>query len=143
VFSRRIGPRIGRRTYGVSRFTPRADRTHEPAPTSISCCISHAHFDHLDRPSLDRLASAHTRVITAPKTGDLIPEGFGGRRRDRAGRVTGRRTACASPPCEPDHWGSRFALDRWRGCNAYLLESDEGRYFFAGDTALTRNFEHE
>ena len=140
VFSRRIGPCIGRRTYGVSRHTPApVDPANLPHIDII--LISHAHFDHFDLPSLHRLASKHTTVITATRTADLVPEGFhavheigpGEHWKTRGLRVTAH---------EPDHWGSRFALDRWRGCNAYLLESDEGRYFFAGDTALTRNFEN-
>lgn len=139
VFSRRIGPRIGRRTYGVSRHTP-APIEPTGLPHIDLILISHAHFDHLDRPSLHRLASEHTTVITAAKTADLIPDGFhavhemgpGEHHTAHGLRITAH---------EPDHWGSRFALDRWRGCNAYLLESDEGRYFFAGDTADTRNFE--
>ncbi len=139
VFSRRIGPRIGRRTYGVSRHTP---APIEPAnlPHIDLVLISHAHFDHLDRPSLHRLASEHTTIITAPKTGDLIPEGFGEVHEIGPGEAW-KTHGLSITACEPDHWGSRFALDRWRGCNAYLLESDEGRYFFAGDTALTRKFE--
>ena len=76
VFSRRIGPRIGRRTYGVSRHTPTPiEPTNLPHIDLI--LLSHAHFDHLDRPSLDRLATEHTKVITASKTADLIPQGFG------------------------------------------------------------------
>ena len=139
VFSRRIGPRIGRRTYGVSRHTPTPiEPTNLPHIDLI--LLSHAHFDHLDRPSLDRLATEHTKVITASKTADLIPQGFGAVHEIGPGeswKTQGLRVTAV----EPDHWGSRFALDRWRGCNAYLLECDEGKYFFAGDTALTRNFE--
>jgi L-ascorbate metabolism protein UlaG (beta-lactamase superfamily) len=139
VFSRRIGPRIGRRTYGVSRHAPAPiDPTNLPHIDLV--LLSHAHFDHLDRPSLDRLASEHTTVVTAPKTGDLIPEGFGAVHEIGPGehwKAHGLRITA----CEPDHWGSRFALDRWRGCNAYLARVRRGAVFFAGDTALTRNFE--
>lgn len=139
VFSRRIGPRIGRRTYGVSRHTPAPIDPGNLPPIDL-VLLSHAHFDHLDVPSLRRLASEHTTVITASKTSDLIPAGFGTVVEIGPGehwKTHGLRVTAH----QPDHWGSRFALDRWRGCNAYLLECDEGRYFFAGDTADTRAFD--
>jgi len=42
---------------------------------------------------------------------------------------------------EPAHWGARRALDRDRGFNAYLVESDAGASFAAGDSAHTRAFD--
>jgi len=139
VFSGRIGPRLGQRTIGVARQRPAPVRI-DRLPHIDLVLISHAHFDHLDRPSLARLADGRTTVVTAARTGDLIPPGFGEVVELGPGlhwRARGLRVTAF----EPAHWGSRFALDTWRGCNAYLLESDEGRYFYAGDTAETRAFE--
>lgn len=139
VLGDRIGPRFAGRTVGLAR--------HEPPPIDPSrlpridlVLVSHAHFDHLDIPSLRMLAGPGTAAVTAPGTAGLFPEGFdkvteigpGEAVRERGLRVTAH---------EPDHWGARYAVDRWRGCNAYLLESDDGRVFFAGDTADTRAFD--
>ncbi len=139
VFSERVGPRIAGRTMGVARRAP-APLDPGSLPPIDLVLLSHAHFDHLDLPSMRALASGRTLVVTAAKTADLIPPGFravvelepGEAHRERGIRVTAY---------EPNHWGSRFALDRWRGCNAYLVETDDGRHFFAGDTAMTRAFD--
>jgi L-ascorbate metabolism protein UlaG (beta-lactamase superfamily) len=139
VLTDRIGPRVAGRTVGLVRHAPPpVDPRHLPPIDLV--LVSHAHFDHLDRPSLRALAQPHTTVVTAVGTAGLLPGGFGRAvelgpgesRREHGLRVTAY---------EPDHWGARFALDRWRGCSAYLLESDDGRVFFAGDTADTRAFD--
>jgi L-ascorbate metabolism protein UlaG (beta-lactamase superfamily) len=101
--------------------------------------ISHAHFDHLDRPTLTRL-SKRTPVITAWRTGDLIHDlGF----RDVTElkwnesttrgdlRITARQVR---------HWGARTFFDQHRGYNAYLLESQNRRVLYAGDSALQEHF---
>ena len=142
VFSRRIGMRLGGVTLGVARVCPpAADVDHLP-PIDV-VMLSHAHFDHLDRPSLRRLAAGAGRgatVITAQHTRKLIPPGFGEivelpwRRGVRVGGV-------AIHAIEPEHWGARTALDRHRRFNSYLLESDASRVLFAGDTAHTHAFD--
>jgi L-ascorbate metabolism protein UlaG (beta-lactamase superfamily) len=38
------------------------------------------------------------------------------------------------------HWGARMQRDMYRGYNAYLIERNERRVIFAGDTAMTENF---
>lgn len=139
VFAHRIGPRVAGRTLGVARHVPPpVDPEHLPPIDLV--LLSHAHFDHLDRPSLRALARAHTTVVTAVGTAELVPEGFGRAVEIGPGEFH-REHGLRITAFEPDHWGARFALDRWRGCNAYLLESDDGSVFFAGDTADTRAFD--
>lgn len=145
VFSRRIGVSLGRHTFGISRLAPPA---LDPAslPPIDAVLLSHAHFDHLDKPSLARLVSPHTTVITAPRTSRLIPRGF------RAvielpwdGVV--RLGELDITAMQPAHWGARTALDRGRGFNSYLLDSSRSavaphrRVLFAGDTALTESLD--
>lgn len=139
VFSDRIGPRIGGRTIGLARHTPTPVHPTQLPPIDL-ILISHAHFDHLDRPSLRRLASPHCRVVTAPGTADLIPPGFGPITELRPGH-SWHAGSLSIKAVEPAHWGSRFALDRWRGCNAYVIEAAGRRVVFAGDTADTDAFD--
>ncbi|MBC7771675.1 MAG: MBL fold metallo-hydrolase [Pyrinomonadaceae bacterium] len=141
VFSNRIGVSLGRHTFGISRLAPPAV---DPAslPPIDAVLLSHAHFDHLDKPSLLRLVNPRTTVITAPRTKGLIPHGFRSvvelpwEGRFRLGEI--EITAM-----QPAHWGARTALDRRRGFNSYLLDSSGStafpphRVLFAGDTAHT------
>ena len=39
-----------------------------------------------------------------------------------------------------NHWGARLRTDTYRGYNGYLIESDQRRVLFAGDTADTHEF---
>src|SRR5690349_9484838 len=63
VFSSRVGIGLGLITGGPTRLTAPALRIEE-LPTIDLILISHAHFDHLDRPSLNRLPK-RAPVVTA------------------------------------------------------------------------------
>ena len=138
VLSERIGPRVGGRTIGPARLIPSPATIHE-LPTVDLILITHAHYDHLDRPTLEQLARTQTTVLTARRTRRLIPRGFGNVLElhwDGVIEVGGVRISAL----RPEHWGSRTALDVARGCNSYLLESDDRRTLAPGDTAETGEF---
>jgi L-ascorbate metabolism protein UlaG (beta-lactamase superfamily) len=142
VFSERIGVSVGPVTLGVSRTSPAVDVATLPHIDLI--LLSHAHFDHLDKPTLRRLASPATRVITAANTRRLIPPGFGDVRELRWGQTL-RVGPMVLRALRPEHWGARTAWDRHRGYNAYVLEADalrqhRARVLFAGDTAHSEAF---
>jgi L-ascorbate metabolism protein UlaG (beta-lactamase superfamily) len=103
--------------------------------------ITHAHFDHLDRPTLSAIADAKTRVIVPRSCRRLIPPGFG-RIIELYPDEKIDLDGLSIKAIQPEHWGARKVLDRHRGVNAYLIESDGRSVFFAGDTAHTRAFEH-
>ncbi|MCC6427826.1 MAG: MBL fold metallo-hydrolase [Phycisphaerales bacterium] len=142
VLSDRIGPRIGRFSIGLGRLSP-APAAPGDLPRFGTLLISHAHFDHLDRPTLAALASPDISVVTSAGTRQLIPVGFGrvieldwG---DSLDVGSARLTAI-----RPAHWGARRALDRARGYNSYLIESrseKQRRILFGGDTAMTNAFD--
>lgn len=157
VLSPVIGPRLGFgalvRTIGPARLEPAVVSVAElPKPDLI--LISHAHYDHLDRPTLKALAARFgpIPVITAAKTRGVLPRGLGpvmelawDQERDFEGIRIGA--------IKPRHWGARFAWDRHRGYNSYLIEANSERraanseerkteeagtrVLFAGDTAET------
>jgi L-ascorbate metabolism protein UlaG (beta-lactamase superfamily) len=142
VFSHRIGMSVGGVTLGPGRLLPpAADVEHLPHIDTV--LLSHAHFDHLDKPSLRRLAAGPARgatVVTADRTQALIPDGFG----EVLQLAWGRHIRLGDLRIEalrPRHWGARAALDRHRRYNAYLLEHGVERVLFAGDTAMTDAFE--
>ena len=135
VFSARIGPRIFGRTWGLSRRSP------PPVPASTLAGIdlillTHAHFDHLDRPTLRAIASDKTTVVAPERCASLVPSGFKnvvelspGQSLDHGGvRIHALATR---------HWGARMVFDRGRGALAYAVAHEEGSILFAGDTAYT------
>jgi L-ascorbate metabolism protein UlaG (beta-lactamase superfamily) len=139
VFSTRVGIRIGPFTLGVKRLVHPAVRLPElPVPDLI--LLSHAHMDHLDRPSLRQLESQGTTVITAASTSDLLRV-----KRYRAvhelrwdeSRQVGPAKVRAF---EVKHWGARTRTDVHRGYNGYVIEAGRYRIVFGGDTAYTDLF---
>lgn len=139
VLSDRIGPRVAGRTLGLARLSPVPVPVGGLPPIDV-VLISHAHFDHLDRPTLARLANPRTTVLTATKTARLIPPGFGRViELGPGGVVEHGGVEFAAVPVE--HWGARFGLDRGRGCNAYAMRAGDERVVFAGDTAETSVFD--
>lgn len=140
VFSRRIGVRVGPVTVGPERLAPPA-MTLKELPRLDLILLSHAHFDHFDRPSLRALESAGTTVVTAARTSDLL-------RRRKYGAVHelgwGERLQVgpvALRAFRVNHWGARMLRDTYRGYNAYEIEVAGRRVIFGGDTAMTDAFQ--
>lgn len=139
VFSDRIGLKVGPVTFGIPRLAP-VPVYAQHLPRIDLILLSHAHFDHLDRPTLSRLASPHTTVVTARSTAGLIPPGFG-RVVELDWSKDIQLDGVNISAVRPVHWGARKAYDRHRGFNSYLLETDDHRVLFAGDTAMTDAFD--
>ncbi|MBV9462684.1 MAG: MBL fold metallo-hydrolase, partial [Verrucomicrobiae bacterium] len=133
VFSERVGIATPFGVVGPKRWIAPALRPADfPSPSLI--LISHAHFDHLDLPSLRKLDRAAT-IVTASSTADLF-------RRLRFRRVVelawGESTEVGGvrvEAVEVNHWGARVMRDQHRGHNGYWLEKNGEAIFFAGDTA--------
>jgi L-ascorbate metabolism protein UlaG (beta-lactamase superfamily) len=144
VFSMRAGLNLGPFTIGVKRLVepalrlPGAERNAIPRPDLI--LLSHAHMDHFDLPSLRRLESHETGVLTASKTADLLRVKRYGQVDELAWGETARLGEVTVRAFEVNHWGARMQSDTWRGYNGYLVESPRYRLIFGGDTALTGTF---
>jgi L-ascorbate metabolism protein UlaG (beta-lactamase superfamily) len=153
-------PRIGIRipflfTIGPKRLTAPALSVSE-LPAIDIILLSHAHFDHFDLPTLHRLSRRRsprrpeadfadsTKVITAPRTSDLLRwTQF----RDVTELRWGERKSITASAGEINiiafrvkHWGARMQHDDYRGYNGYIIERNNRRILFAGDTAMTDDF---
>jgi len=138
VLSNRIGVGLGLITGGPRRLIAPALTLRE-LPKLDLILISHAHFDHLDRPTLTRL-NKNVPVITAHKTHDLIRDlGF----RTVTELQWGEHVEMGSLKVtahEVAHWGARTFYDMHRGFNAYLIESPRHKVLYGGDTAYHEGF---
>ncbi len=138
VFSTRIGIGLGLATAGPARkYAPALSIDQLPSIDLI--LLSHAHFDHLDRPTLARFPRS-IPLILAEHTADLVRDlGFSSVREigwDQSIqfgplKLTGRKVK---------HWGARTFHDAHRSFNAYLIESAGARVLFGGDSAYQNYF---
>lgn len=138
VFSNRIGVGLGLMTGGPRRYFAPALKIEELPPLDL-ILLSHAHYDHLDRPTLSRL-NKRVAVVTSLHTLDLIRD-LGFRRATELQwgeelQVDGVKITARAVR----HWGARTFYDHHRGYNAYLIESGRRRVLFAADTAYQDAF---
>jgi len=138
----RIGIRLLGFTIGPKRLTAPA-LTFDELPKINIILLSHAHFDHIDTRTLHRF-DASTKVITAPGTRDLLRWT---RLRDITELHWGEKKSVTTPTGRVEvvafrvkHWGARRQRDDYRGYNGYVIEREDRRIIFAGDTALTDSF---
>ena len=139
VFSTRVGLSLGPLTVGIKRLVEVAAPIND-LPAIDLILLSHAHMDHFDLPSLRRLASSRTQIVTAVHTADLL-------RVHRYSKVDELRWNASVQAGEARvsafqvaHWGARFRSDTYRGYNGYLIEVAGRRIVFGGDTAYTDSF---
>jgi len=139
VFSTRIGLNFGPLTVGIKRLVDIAAPVDD-LPAIDLVLLSHAHMDHFDLPSLRRLESSRTHVVTADRTSDLLRI----KRYAQVQELRWRQSVQIGPAkvtaFEVAHWGARMRSDVFRGYNGYLLEVGRHRVLFGGDTAYTDSF---
>jgi L-ascorbate metabolism protein UlaG (beta-lactamase superfamily) len=140
-------PRIGIRvpflfTIGPKRLTAAALNIDE-LPRIDIIVVSHAHFDHLDWRTLSHFDQS-TRVVLPPNTRDLLRwtrlHEITELRWDESTSIGTSAGTTKVTAVRVKHWGARMQTDDHRGYNGYLIERNEHRILFAGDTAFTDNF---
>jgi L-ascorbate metabolism protein UlaG (beta-lactamase superfamily) len=138
----RIGIRLPGFTLGPKRLTAPALTTRDLPKIDI-VLLSHAHFDHFDMRTLHRFHRS-TTVITAQRTNDLLRWK---RFRDlselhwqESKSVTTFAGKIDITAFRVKHWGARKRRDTYRGYNGYILERNNRRIIFSGDTALSDSF---
>jgi L-ascorbate metabolism protein UlaG (beta-lactamase superfamily) len=138
VLCNRVGIGLGLITGGPRRHVLPALSIAELPPIDL-LMISHAHYDHLDRPTLVRL-NKNIPVVTSANTRDLLRD-LGYRqimelRWGESTKVSGVKVTAQKVA----HWGARTFIDAHRGYNAYLIEGGNHRVLYGGDTAHHEHF---
>jgi L-ascorbate metabolism protein UlaG (beta-lactamase superfamily) len=140
-------PRIGIRvpllfTIGPKRLTKPALKFNELPPIDL-VLLSHAHFDHIDTRTLHKF-SKRTAVVTAPHTSDLLRwmrfRDITELRWNKTHEIRTDRGLLRIKAFRVNHWGARLGKDNYRGYNGYILERNNRRIIFGGDTAMTDSF---
>ena len=116
-------------------------------PPVDAVLVTHAHFDHLHRPSLRAIARASRikcgrapLLIVPANVGDLVFDlGF-----ERVVELSWweefqlGRTRITSTPAK--HWGARVIRDMHRGYGGYVLSDERHSIYHSGDTAYFGGF---
>ena len=136
AFSNRVGLRpLGLMTVGPERLTPPALGLEELPPLDL-VLLSHAHMDHLDRPSLKRLPTK-SPVVLAFDTREFVEDLGVGQLQELNWQETAEVGGVRIEALSVNHYGRRYPWDRDRGYNGYLLSKEGVTVLFAGDTAYT------
>jgi len=138
----RIGVDAWITTFGPLRLTSCA-LSPPRLPEIDLVLVSHAHFDHLDTPSLAAVPG-RPAALTARHTSDLLPRkryaSVRELRWDESVRVVTARGDLEVTAIEVKHWGARLRRDTYRGYNGYILKREGRALLFGGDTAYTPLF---
>ncbi|HEX8792766.1 MAG TPA: MBL fold metallo-hydrolase [Polyangiaceae bacterium] len=132
VFADRMGPRRRLTAPGVA---PGA------IPPLDAVTVSHSHYDHMDLPSLRTLASRGRPLFVVPRDNGEILRRAGIDHVAELGWWESLEVGRVRITCVPaQHWSMRVPWDRntrlWGG---FVVESDEGTAYHAGDTAMSED----
>jgi L-ascorbate metabolism protein UlaG (beta-lactamase superfamily) len=143
VLAARCGLRLGPFTIGPRRHVQPA-LTVRRLPKIDLLLLSHAHMDHLDLWTLRRIPG-RPHAVTAAGLRDLLAGmpfsgvtelGWG-----QSAHIETPHGGIEVSAREVAHWGARMRTDDWRGYCGFLLERNDRKIGFAGDTART-SFQH-
>jgi L-ascorbate metabolism protein UlaG (beta-lactamase superfamily) len=142
VLYSRIGVDLGVGSLGPLRLVQCA-LAPDALPELDLVLVSHAHFDHLDTPSLGAVRGRPAAVM-AMATADLLPR----RVYSTVSELRWNETATITTPrgevrvhgIEVKHWGARMRRDTHRGYTGFVVEREGKKLLIGGDTASTSAF---
>jgi L-ascorbate metabolism protein UlaG (beta-lactamase superfamily) len=141
-----IDPNFARWLFVLKRLRKPGVRLRD-LPAIDLVLVTHAHFDHLHRPSLRaivqqaRSRGAAPPIIVVPHhVMDLVSDlGFGDVvELDWCNSYRHRELTVTHVPSR--HWGARIIRDSHRGYGGYVLRDSEHSLYHAGDTAYFPGF---
>jgi L-ascorbate metabolism protein UlaG (beta-lactamase superfamily) len=138
----RIGVDVGVGSIGPLRLVKCALSADE-LPDIDLVLVSHAHFDHLDTPSLAAVRGGPAAVM-ARATSDLLPRrhytSVTELRWNESTAVATRRGEVLVRAIEVKHWGARIQRDTYRGYTGFVIEREGRKLIIGGDTASSPAF---
>lgn len=141
-----IDPNYAKWIFVLKRLRRPGVRLRDLPPIDI-VLVSHAHFDHLHRPSL-RAIARHTRRLTGKAPLLIVPEHVTDLVSDLGFRQVvelkwweefqHRDLAITHTPAR--HWGARIIRDVHRGFGGFVLKAGKHSLYHSGDTAYFDGF---
>jgi L-ascorbate metabolism protein UlaG (beta-lactamase superfamily) len=141
-----IDPNFAKWIFVLKRLRRPGVRIRE-LPAIDVVLVSHAHFDHLHRPSL-RAIARHTRRITGQAPIIIVPEHVSDLVSDLGFRqvielktweeVRLHGLTVTHTPAR--HWGARIMRDMHRGFGGFVIKAGKHSVYHSGDTAYFRGF---
>jgi L-ascorbate metabolism protein UlaG (beta-lactamase superfamily) len=141
-----IDPNFARWLFVLKRLRRPGLRVRDLPPIDL-VLITHAHFDHLHRPSLRAIVQNNLRIrgiaptiIVPTHVSDLVSD-LGFSEIIELDWWDSTRRANVSVTHVPSrHWGARILKDAHRGYGGYVLKAGKHSVYHAGDTAYFPGF---
>ena len=141
-----IDPNFARWIFVLKRLRRPGLRPRDLPPID-AVLVSHAHFDHLHRPSLRAIArltrwhSGKRPIIVVPRhVRDLVSDLGYARTVELEWWQELRLGQLEITHVPSRHWGARMVRDTHRGYGGYVLRAGELSIYHAGDTAYFNGF---
>jgi L-ascorbate metabolism protein UlaG (beta-lactamase superfamily) len=141
-----IDPNFARWLFVLKRLRRPGLRVRD-LPAIDLVLISHAHFDHLHRPSLRAIVQNNLRtrgkapaIIVPTHVTDLISDLGFSEIIELDWWNTSRHGAVSVTHVPSRHWGARILKDSHRGYGGYVLRAGKHSLYHAGDTAYFSGF---
>jgi L-ascorbate metabolism protein UlaG (beta-lactamase superfamily) len=115
----------------------------EDLPDIDIVAVSHAHLDHLNKPTLKRLGKKSKNIIIPKNCSDLVSKYEFDNTIELSWLSSHSIDGVTVYSIKPLHWGQRFPWEfKDRGYNAYVLEKKGKNIYFSGDSGYGEFYEH-
>jgi L-ascorbate metabolism protein UlaG (beta-lactamase superfamily) len=141
-----IDPNFARWLFVLKRLRRPGLRVADLPPIDL-VLVSHAHFDHLHRPSLRALVNNNLRtrgiapaIIIPTHVSDLVSDLGFSEIIELDWWKSSRHGSLSVTHVPSRHWGARILKDSHRGYGGFVLKSGKHSVYHAGDTAYFSGF---
>jgi L-ascorbate metabolism protein UlaG (beta-lactamase superfamily) len=141
-----IDPNFARWLFVLKRLRRPGIQVRDLPPIDL-VLVTHAHFDHLHRPSLRAIVQHNLRscgkapaIIVPTHVTDLIADLNFSEIIELDWWKTSRHGGLAITHVPSRHWGARILKDSHRGYGGYVLRAGKHSVYHAGDTAYFSGF---